>query len=597
MKAKERGCQRFDRSAPLLRRDRARLVLLSGLLALFVLRLVLQLVDVQLLSYQAYRELALNQQEQEYRLPARRGEISDRRGGALAVSEEVHRLYAIRHVIKDVEKTGKSLGEVLNLPAASVGARLRGTGFTYLGREVGIGVVRQVEALHLPGIGVETRYGRFYPHGDLLAPLLGRVDPSGRGLGGLEYQYDGLLAGEEGWAILRKDGRGNSYPDLTLPHRKPRHGQSLRLTIDLEVQEIAETVLGETISRTGASGGSMIILDPRTGELLAAANRPTRNLNEGGEIPRNRAFLDVYEPGSTFKVVTLSAVYEEELAYPEEMVYAEGGQYRVAGRVIKESEAFEWLTVKEAIQHSSNIAMVKLAERLGRARQYDYIRRFGFGTPTGIPFPGEPSGILRPLNQWSALSSASLAMGYEVAVTPLQMAMAFAVVANGGLLLEPRLVMATASPDGEPVERSSLQVVRRVMSPPMAKAVREALVGVVEGGTGVQARVGHHLVGGKTGTAVKVDPALGYRSGRYIASFAGFLPVEEPRWVVFVVLDEPQNGYYGGATAAPAFRQVILEAMVTEGSLFGPWVEQWIGARVPSNGSGTASAIWTAGGL
>lgn len=437
------------------------------------------------------------------------------------------------------------------------------------------------------GIYFERVTERYYPHGELALEVLGRVSAEGRGAGGIELEFDSLLSGRPGAAVVRRDGRGVPIPGAMLSVAEPVPGHDLYLTIDYDLQEIAEDVLREAVRRSGAAGGELLLVDPRTGEILAAASRRARG--QAGW----RAATEPYEPGSTLKPFFVAALLAEGRARLDDRVYAEQGVYQHGGRTVRDVHGYGWLTVREALRHSSNIVMVKLSERLDPGTQYRYLRDFGFGTPTGVTYPSESSGVLRRPRAWSRYSQASLAIGYEISVTPLQMAMAYGALANGGVLMEPRLVREVRSRDGEVLRRYPPRAVRRVVSPEVAEALAEALVEVVTEGTGREAALGSFRVAGKTGTA-RVFQAGEYRSGAYTASFAGFFPADDPQLVFLAKLDEPQGEYYGGVAAAPVIRAMLAGTLAAWNT---PLDRQAIAAPPPRpSASGRAVATAERGG-
>jgi len=384
--------------------------------------------------------------------------------------------------------------------------------------------------------------------------LLGRVSADQRALGGIELAFDSLLSGRPGSAVVRRDARGEPIPGALVSVEQPVPGHDVYLTIDYDLQEIADEALRHALEETGAAGGDMVIADPRTGEILAAVSR-----RAAGVQPWT-AVTEPYEPGSTLKPFLVAALLEQGRATFDDSVYAEQGRYVDGGRTISDVHAYGWLTLREALRHSSNIAMVKMAQRLDPESQYGYLRDFGFGSPTGVPYPSESAGLLRRPAQWSGYSQASLAMGYEIAVTPLQMVMAYGALANDGVLMEPRLVREVRSRDGRVRAEYEPRAVRRVVSRDVARSVAAALAEVVEEGTGQQASLETFAVAGKTGTARRVASGR-YERGAYTASFAGFFPAEDPQLVFLVKLDRPRGEYYGGLAAAPVTRATLAAAL------------------------------------
>lgn len=537
---------------------RRRQAWLYAILLAFGLRLAWSLVDIQILSHDAYLEAAQRQQKKRVVIPPERGRILDRNGVPLAINRERYGIYLVPRHVGDVDRFVARFTSLIPYDEGELRRKIaRGGWYVRLMRNVSRETVKRLEEERIDGVGVETHPVRHYPHGPLASRLLGRVDPDNRGMSGLELQYDKALRGRPGYAIHQRDALGREYPNFAYPVEAPIDGNDVHLTIDVGLQEIVEGALESALEKTRAKSASIVVVDPATGEVLALANRDA----EGPT--RNHAVLDQFEPGSTFKIVTLAGLYEEGLAAPGDSLFCEDGSWTSEGRTIRDVHPYGWLTVEEVIEESSNICAAKLADRLGEEGIYQVARRFGFGLPTGLDFPGEPRGLLKRPSRWSILTPASIAMGYEVMVTSMQMAMAYAAVANGGELLRPYLVGKVVDPSGEIAFAGRPQRVRRVIESENARLVTRALVGVVERGTARSAQLDVLPVAGKTGTARKTGRG-GYVRGRYTSSFAGFFPAFDPRYVVFVRVDEPVGAFYGGTVAAPVFRQAMQNSLLTE---------------------------------
>lgn len=549
-----------DRRASTVRR-RQGIVYLA--LLVFGARLAWSLVDIQILSHDAYLEAAQKQQKKRVAIPPERGRIFDRNGVPLAVNREQYEVYLVPRHIVDVDRFVERFTAVVPYDPDALREKIaRGGWYVRLLRGVSRETVRRLQEADLDGIGVETYRVRHYPNGALARTLLGRVDVDDRGIEGLELQYDDALRGRPGYAIHQRDALGHEYPNFTYPIEPPVNGEDVYLTLDIGLQEVVEAALDRAMERTRAKSGSVVVVDPKTGEILAMANRPADPSDEGTPLT-NHAVVDQFEPGSTFKVVTVSGLYDQGLAAPTDSLFCENGRWSREGRTLTDVHPYGWLTVEEVIEESSNICAAKLADRLGPERLYEYARRFGFGLPTGLDFPGEPRGLLKRPDRWSNLTEASVAMGYEVMVTSIQMAMAYAAIGNGGELLRPYLVRKIVAPEGRVDYEARPQRVRRVMEPATARKVTQALIRVVEGGTARSAQMEVLPVAGKTGTARKTG-AHGYVTGRYTASFAGFFPAVDPKYVVFVRIDEPVGSFYGGTVAAPVFREAMESSLLTE---------------------------------
>ncbi|MBA2565406.1 MAG: transpeptidase family protein [Gemmatimonadetes bacterium] len=527
------------------------------------------LFGIQVVRHEGFEARAQSQQERRIEIGASRGTIYDRNGVPLAVNRERYSLYLIPRHVKDPGAFVRAFTEIVPHPPDDLRARLgRGGFYVPLRRTVDRATARRLQEARIPGVGVETTRVRHYPHGRLASAVIGQVDLDNHGIGGLELQYDDLLRGESGWAVHQRDAEGREYPNFALPVAQPVDGHDVMLTLDVGLQEIAEEALQEAMASTLSRTGSLVVADPRTGEVLAMANRPDADPNTVRRPARNHAAVDVFEPGSTFKLVTLAGLYEQGLARPEEEIFCENGTYNFSGRrkPIRDVHPYGLLTVEDVIGKSSNICTIKLAQRLGDERMFDYARRFGFGVPTGIDFPGEARGVLRLPREWSGLSAYSIAMGYEVSVTAVQLTMMFAAIANGGDLLQPYLVRRITAPEGrEVLRREGPRRIRRVISGPTAELVSRALVRVVQDGTGTSADLGLLQVAGKSGTAYKIrEGGKGYAADRYTSTFGGFFPAHDPRLVVFVRLDDPRGEYYGGLVAGPVFKKAVETTLFTK---------------------------------
>jgi cell division protein FtsI (penicillin-binding protein 3) len=398
--------------------------------------------------------------------------------------------------------------------------------------------------------------------------VLGYVGIDGIGLGGVERTFNEKISGEPGKLFLEKDSGGRAYESLEIP-AKP--GQTLVLTIDQSIQYKTEQALSAAVEQSRAKSGTAIVLDPRTGEILALANAPTFDPNNVGttkaDARRNWALENIYEPGSTFKIVAFSAAIEKGLVKPSDKIDCQMGSITVAGRLVHDHHAFGSLTIAEALAKSSNVAAIKLGIRVGDPSMYEYITRFGFGSKTGVELPGETAGILRQVNRWQPSSIGSIAIGQEVGVTPLQMVAAFAALANNGLRVAPHLVREIRTSNGETLYRARPDE-RRVISQETAIALRGMLEGVTLNGTAKKAQLDGYTAAGKTGTAQKIDPKTrGYSKTKHVASFVGFAPVGNPAAVIIVVIDEPAGSYHGGDVAAPVFRAIAEQVLPELGTM------------------------------
>jgi cell division protein FtsI (penicillin-binding protein 3) len=535
---------------------RRRQAWLYVMLLLFGARLAWAFVEIQILSHDAYLEDAQRQQKKRVEIPPQRGQIEDRNGVPLAVNREQYAIYLVPRHIVDVDRFVERFTEVVPFDDRVLRERIaEGGWYLRLVKGVSRETVKRLEEADIDGVGIEPYQVRHYPYGELADDLLGRVDVDNIGIEGIELFYDEVLRGKPGFTIHQRDALGKEYPNFTYPIEASIDGQTVQLTIDLGLQEIVEDALVSAMERTQARKGSVVVVDPRNGELLAMANRSREEDVDQGQA-RNYAVVDQFEPGSTFKVVTVAGLYEEGRTAPTDSLFCENGTWTRNGRTVRDVHPYGYLTVEQVIEESSNICAAKLAERLGEQDLYEFARRFGFGLPTGLDFPGEPRGLLKRPEEWSSMTIASVAMGYEVMVTSIQMAMAYSAIANGGELLRPYLVRRIVGPNGTTSFVGEPQRVRQVVRSQTADMITQALVRVVEAGTARSAQLEVLPVAGKTGTALKTG-AHGYESGRYTSSFVGFFPAVEPRYVVFVRIDEPQGAFYGGAVAAPVFREAM----------------------------------------
>ncbi len=512
--------------------------------------------QVQVLEAAEWQGRAVRQQRDRVPLPAERGTIYDRTGVPLAATREMVRVSVAPREVVDRAGTAEALRKELGLDRAGVRRALdRSRRWVVI---PGLYEPPARETLEpLRGVYLERVLQRFRPHGEVALELLGRTTAEGRPLGGLELELDSLLRGEDGFAVVRRDARGEPIPGALVPVRKPRPGRSVYLTLDVGLQEIAEGALDEALAENDATGGDLMFVDPRTGEVLAAASRRP----DGSRVWRG--VTDPYEPGSTMKPFVMSALLDRDRVALTDSVFAENGSYRLGARTISDVENLGWLTAAEVLQHSSNIGMSKLSARLQADEQYATLRDFGFGTPTGILYPSESGGRLERPERWSAYTQASMAMGYEISVTPLQMTMAYGAIANGGRLLEPRLVREIRDEAGKVLLRTEPRELRRVIRAETAEKVAGVLADVVEGGTGRRAGLGDFHVAGKTGTA-RVFENGRYHRDEFTASFAGFFPAQDPQLVFLVKLD--RGSHYGGAVAAPVTRSTLAAALAARTS-------------------------------
>lgn len=531
--------------------------LLFGLSALW-----LRVGWLQIVQHAYYAERAERNHEQHVLVRPDRGDLLDRHGRVLAHDLQTYTLTAAPRETPDPRGTARELARRLGLPSRKLEREfLSGRPYLVVARQVPPEVGQQIAAWNPRGIyyALETR--REYLLGAAAGEILGRTDTDDIGVDGLELQLDPVLRGRPGWTTLFRDGRGRS---LALPRglkREAENGQHVVLSLDADLQAIVEAHLARAVDTLRARRGFALFMDPNTGEVLASVDYP--HLGPGRE--RNWTFTDQYEPGSTYKVVVAGAALEEGLARPDEVFQASatGTALLAPGALFHDTHHLAELTFRDAVRFSSNIVMGKLGLLVGSERLYRYSTDLGFGEITGVSFPGEAAGSLHSPASWSARSCPTIAIGHEVSVTPLQLALAYSAVANGGVLMEPMLVREVRDRDGHVTRRFEPRAVRRVFSERTTATLRGMLSAVVDSGTARAARIAGLEIAGKTGTAQKYDAAVGtYGRGMYLSSFVGFAPASAPRLVGVVVIDEPRGPhYYGGEVAAPVFREVLLDLM------------------------------------
>jgi len=526
----------------------------------------LRLLVVQGVQHDTWVERAERAHEKNVQIEAERGSIYDRNGRALAMNVELPSVYAVPRAISHPSSVSRKLAPLLGMNPEVLNKKLANNKrFTWLFRKIDPAKAEEIRDLNIKGIGFVAESQRVYPKRSLFGHVLGFAGLDNHGLEGIELKYDTALRGETGWLVVERDAFGKSVFPKGLDYIVPSRGKDLHLTVDEVIQHISERELERMLEKTGAKGGTVIVMDPWTGEILSMVVSPRFNPNTVGKYRpsewRNKAITDIYEPGSTFKIVTASAVIEEKLIEADEMVDCEDGRYVVKGTVIHDHEAIGMVPFREVIAKSSNVCTVKVAEILGETRLSDYIKAFGFGERLGVDLVGESPGLLRKKERWSRRSLASLSIGQEIGVTALQMVTATAVIANGGWLMTPHLVKSIEQ--GEEVQTIPALIKRRVISEETAKEMVQILKGVVSSsGTARLAAIPGHRVAGKTGTAQKFDRVAGrYSRDKYVSSFVGFVPAEDPVITILVVVDEPENEAWGGTVAAPVFSAIGTEVL------------------------------------
>ena len=542
-----------------------RLYILGGLLLLWLCVICLRLVYLQIFRYGDFQQRADHQQQRSINVSAKRGIIFDRQGNELAMSIMVDSAFAVPSEVPDLPNAISLITRITGEDARFVLADCRAhKTFCWVARKANAETVERIRALNLQGIHFQKESKRFYPKRELAAQVLGYVGTDDGGLSGIERGYDEQLRGQPGRMQISVDARKKWFARI---EKEPEAGDNLVLTIDEKIQYIAERELEQAIKDTHAIAGTVIVENPRTGEILALANRPTFNPNIKKQIKnealKNRAVSDVYEPGSTFKLVTISGALEERITRPEEVFDCQMGSIVINGMRIRDSKPHGLLTVSDVLAESSDVGAIKIALRLGEDRFYKYIRAFGFGQQTGIELPGETRGLTKPVNRWSKVSIGAISMGQEIGVSPIQLAAMVSTFANDGVWEAPRIVATTTPPSIIPqtfVFRPEHE--RRVISAITAAQMRQMMRAVVLHGTGRKAVLEGYTAAGKTGTAQKVDPATGgYSRTKYVGSFAGFAPINNPAVTVAVILDSAVGLHQGGQVAAPVFQRVTQQVL------------------------------------
>ena len=573
---------------------RLRIVVACG--SLWVAAIAGRLYQLQVARYDHYAAKAERQQQRVVVLDPPRGTIYDAQGRELAVSVQVDSAYAVPPQIEDPEETARKIAAIVpEVDARKLARQLsQDREFVWVARKLDPPVAAALHALDLPGLFFLPESKRYYPMRELAAQVLGYVGTDNHGLAGLELLYDEKVAGKPGVRTVLRDARRGTVlsPGLSFAEAEP--GQDLHLTLDAAIQHIVERELAKAVEERGATRGSAVFIDPATGAVLAMATYPSFDPNHFGDFPssrwRNRVTMDVYEPGSTFKVITAAAAVESGKVRPEDVFDCEMGGIVLLNKLIRDHKPFGRLTFAEVLAKSSNVGVIKAALLVGDEGLYRTITGFGFGRPTGIDLPGEASGIVHPLRKWRALDKAYVSFGQGISVTPLQLAAAVAAIANEGTLLKPYMVAAT----GRDGQRDRIQpryakppVVGHPIRPETARTLKAMLEGVVTGGTGRSAAVAGYHIGGKTGTA-QIPVAGGYSRSGYLPSFVGFAPVDRPRIVGVVAIAEPQGfAYHGGQVAAPVFgavaRQLLLYLGVRpEREPLASWPGQMVLASAPA---------------
>ncbi len=535
-----------------------RMALVVALMFVLAGAVVIRLSFIQIVEADKYKDRAKRQYERKLVLKAQRGTIFDRNMNRLASSLTMISLAADPKLIVSKYRVADSLAKFFDKPATFYLRKLKKSGrFVWLERHIPMDKAIGFSEWNPEGIIKIKDQNRYYEN--LGSHVIGFTNADNVGISGLELQMNNLLQGRNGLVVMQRNAVGKAYPAIDKPLVEPVNGQSLQLTLDLDIQAIVEKELKEGVKHAQAKEGIAIVMDVQTGEILAMANMPDFDMNNKktyqSHLVRNRAITDIYEPGSTFKLVMLSAAIKKAIIDPDDGVNAENGRYKMYGRWIVDHEKLGEVSFKEAIAHSSNIVTAKMALKIGKEKFFETAQNYGFGQLTGIGLLGERSGYLKPMKDWSKLTLPWMAQGYEVLVTPVQLIRAYAAIANNGQMMKPYLLKAKFDEHGAIVEDYRPEKNKRVMSEDDAKIVQKILQTVVDSGTGENAQIKGLHVAGKTGTAQRYSNGS-YRRGEYVSSFVGFFPVEEPRIAALVMMINPKNGYYGSAVSAPVFSRI-----------------------------------------
>ncbi len=549
--------------------------LVVGVVALIWMAAVLfRLSYLQLFCYAEYFAKAQHQQRRVFEISPKRAAIYDRKGRELAISIPMDSVFGDPTDIKDASLVAALLSRVLNIPAGEIEMKIREAKTPVrLAKKLSPETVQRIDDMNLKGVFFQKENRRVYPQRQSLAHALGYVDTDEKGIGGIEYAFDKQIRGKPGRMMVMADGKRRWY-DRSEAAADP--GASVVLTVDETIQFIAEKELARGMEETHSKYGTVVIQNPNTGELLAFANSPTFDPNDAGSYPdevrMDRGVSAAYEPGSTFKVITMTGALENGVTNPDELIDCQMGSIVVAGRLIHDWHPFGVLSVRDVLANSSDVGSIKVAMRLGAPKFYDVIHSFGIGQLTGIELPGENRGILRPVDSWIASSIGSVAIGQEVSVTPVQIISAISAVANGGMLYKPRIVKEI---QGGPLPPAvSHPAPQQVTDATTAATVRGMMETVVLSGTGKLAQLNGYTAAGKSGTAQQIDPNTGrYSPNKYIASFVGFAPVNEPAMTILIVFDSPEGAHHGGEIGGPVFKRIaeqVLAYMDVDHDIPGP---------------------------
>ncbi len=547
---------------------RIRIRIVGGLFVLFFVATSCRAFYLQIIKKDDWARLAEKQHQKMVPLTPARGTIYDSTGSALAVSIEVDSCFAEPVAITDARGAAAKLAPLLGIPQEDLARKLSGKkSFVWLRRQVTPELVRKIKEQEIDGVGFVKETRRFYPNSEVAAHVVGFTGLDPQGLEGIELKYNSLILGNTGYLVTERDALGRDIALKGTVIKKASKGYNLTLTLDKNIQYLAEKELAKAVTQSRAAGGMALVMDPRSGKILAMASYPTFNPNAfrkyAHDALRNRVVADSFEPGSTMKVFLMASALEEKVVRPSDSIHCENGKFAIGGRVIHDTHKYGTLSIAEVLKYSSNIGVAKIGSRMGPERVHNSLKSFGFGEKTDIELPGEVVGFLRDQSRWVPIDLATISFGQGVSVTALQLVSAVSAIANGGVLVKPYVVDSVTDASGTVVRQFSPQIRRRVISPRTAQVVAKMMEQVAdEGGTGLNAAVDGHRVAGKTGTAQKVDPLTkSYSATKRTASFLGFVPADQPRLTILVVIDEPKTSSYGGVVAAPAFREIAFQSL------------------------------------
>ena len=524
-----------------------------------------------IIDSEEYRKQGFSQSQKNEKLMAVRGNIYDRQNNLLTNNIIHYSIGVHPSKVKDKIKFANMIANATERDASYYINKLNSKAdFIYLDRNLRQAKVKSIIDKKITGLVIERKSRRSYPHSNIAAQIIGFTDVDDKGLIGIEEEYNEQLSGKPGWVVKQVNGKGRSQYKTSFPMKAPIDGANIQLTIDLEYQSVLQEELSRRMNEANAKSAMGVLMNPQTGAVLAMASLPSYDPNNPMASPienqKNKIITDQFEPGSIYKVVAATAAVATNTVSLYDEFFCEDGQFTVAGKTISDHEKFGLLTFPQIIAHSSNVGTIKIAQKLGKNPLYKFSRDFGFGNMTGIRFPGETQGILRKTSDWSEISLAEISIGYEVAVTALQMASAYSAIANGGFLLKPRLVNQIFSHNGKVIYKENPEVIRKVAEPETMNIIKEMLTQVVQKGTGTKAEIKGWSIAGKTGTAHKVID--GAYSDKYISNFAGFFPANNPQIVGVIILDEPKYGlHWGGYGAAPIFRRVMQRIINMDDSI------------------------------